>query len=256
MKKMIKNFLLCTSAVLVSDYALANAPAPVLVPVVKQGVPTTSPCRSPFYIGAKAGIAALSGKYSAFNPLAGDLHFARAGGTSGQFGLLIGAGTFITSNLYTALELDGFYDSYNNNVRISSSTTGVHNHIAGIKANFRFGFSGRVGVQLYNGVMPFVMVGGELGSWTMRLANESTTSNRGIAANSSTSYKKTQVSPKIGGGIHFPICGALSGRLEYNYLFGPTIKRSLVDSVTGINWKHKASTNQHSVNIAFIYNFG
>lgn len=252
MKKTIKNFVWCASLMGIIQPAFADA-------VVVNSQPCcVKPCKSPFYIGAKAGIGAMGGDYSSFHAPTNNLHSAKVGGTSGQFGLLMGAGTFITSNIYTALELDGFYDTYDDNVRMSSTATGIRNNVASVKNGFRFGFSGRVGVQISNDIpaIPYVTVGGEVGRWTMRLANNSNvTSGGGIPANSSRNYNTTQVRPKIGAGIQIPICGNLSGRLEYNYLFGPTITTHLIDPITGFNWRHRTKINQHSVNIAFIYNF-
>jgi len=85
------------------------------------------PCEAPkyFYFGAKAGIAGVNGKYQALDSSVENLHSARIGGTSGQFGLVLGANTFFANYFYTGLELDGYYDTYDHNVRVSTSSTGV-----------------------------------------------------------------------------------------------------------------------------------
>lgn len=205
------------------------------------------------YLGVTGGLGIVDGRYRAHAAVTDDTHKATVGGTSALLGGVIGVEHTFTNNLYSAIELNGLYDSYDQLVRLSTNAVGVSNHRVNIKNNFLYGAGVKVGASL-NGTIPYIIAGIEGGQWTMNLRNNSAVNVRGIDGFSSTNYNKTLFGPKLGVGVRLPLYKNISADMQYAYTWYGNISKNLVDS-TAITWNHKVQIQQHSVLFALNYAF-
>lgn len=207
-----------------------------------------------FYLGVNGGCESLDGRYLALNPVIGETHFATIGNKSGFIGGVLGAQTYLCQNFFIALQGNALYNTLDAQVRKSTNTFGVPNHVVKVKNSLQYGLDARLGFRFCE-ITPYILGGFEAGKWTMTLANESTAYVRGIPPYSRLSFSKTLWGPKVGIGLSFPIYCSLIANLEYSYTWFGRVSAELVDIPTAVLWHHRERIDQNSFTAGLNYLF-
>jgi len=209
-----------------------------------------------FFVGGTAGISTLSGHYTATAPLANgstDIHGARPSGNSFLGGGLLGVQKYFNNNVYAAIVGNVLYNSYDNQVRLStSSTTGITTMDVNLKNDLQYGANVRLGTKLGT-VTPYFLAGVEAAKWDMTLTNNSSSSGRGISANSTSTFEKTKTGFQGGFGTLINLTENLNFGMEYAHTwFGDTSNNG---NLPQQNYTHKAKIEQDQVLFSFNYLF-
>lgn len=209
-----------------------------------------------FFIGAAAGVAALSGHYTATSPLPNgsfDIHGAKPSGNSFLGGGLLGVQKYFYNNIYAALVGNVLYNSYSEQIRLSTSaTTGVTTMDVNLKNDFQYGLNVRLGKR-FGTATPYLLAGVEAGQWDMTLTNNSSTAGRGLAALSSTTFSQTKSGFQGGFGTLVNLTENLNFGMEYAHTWFGDI--SNMGNVISQNYTHKAKIEQDQVLFSLNYIF-
>lgn len=209
-----------------------------------------------FFIGGTAGIGALSGHYAATNPLANgsfDVHGSRPSGNSFLGGALFGVQKYFNNNMYAALVGNALYNSYDTQIRLSTSaTTGVTTMDVNLKNDFQYGANVRLGKKIGTAT-PYFLAGVEAAKWDMTLTNNSSSSGRGILANSSSTFGKTKTGFQGGFGTLINLTENLNFGMEYAHTWFGDI--SNLGNLPSQNYTHKAKIEQDQVLFSLNYLF-
>ncbi|MDR3625057.1 MAG: hypothetical protein P4L16_07970 [Chlamydiales bacterium] len=193
------------------------------------------------YVGIVGGANSPSGKYRAFDRISGETHRATLGGLEALGGGVVGVQTY-SDNFFIAVQGNLLYNSASRTLTHDTDTSGIANHTANLKNDFQWGADLRLGYAICQ-VTPYILGGFATGHWSLRLENNSGTSNFGIPANSVFSLGKSLWGPKVGGGITFSVDSYMVN-FEYSYTWFGSINRDLTDSLSDHTWNHHQSIQQ------------
>lgn len=249
MLKKLGKIAVTVSTLSITTMALADAPSHMAMPSQKSNT------RGNFFLGVTGGVGMLDGTYSAVGDVSTDqrVFTPNAGGTSFLGGLLLGYQTvFSNRRVYLAIVGNALYNSLNRTVFnvIQSGTTSWNTAVA--KNSFQGGLAIRLGKRMNNGVTPYILGGAEAGRWRLSVANDRTSAQFGIPANTTVSASKTLIGPQAGAGVLFDIRGRWQAGFEYAYTwFGDVSFASASTSA----YTHKLTTGQNQVLASVVYRF-
>lgn len=206
------------------------------------------------YVGGAVGVGAYDGKSSVSSVLTAESYEAHHGGTSFVGGGLLGVEEIFCNGIYTAVELNALYNSYDTNVRNLNFGTGPLR--AKVNNDFIYGADLKLGMDI-NCVLPYFVVGVSATRWQARVTNDSLVSEFGIAAGDSASFSKTRVGPKVGLGVRFAAWDCWDLDFQYSFTWYGKSSRTITDPTvtTDGTWTHSNRHDQHrflvSLNMRF-----
>lgn len=218
--------------------------------------PVASQPEYSFFIGGAAGIGAVSGHFAGTSPLANgalDIHGSKPSGNSFLGGALLGVQKYCDNDIYAALVGNVLYNSYDSQIRLSTSaTTGVTTMGVHLKNDFQYGLNVRLGKR-FGTATPYFLAGVEVGKWDMTLVNNSATSGRGILANSSSTFGKSKAGFQGGFGTLISLNENVNFGMEYAHTWFENI--SNYGSLPSQNYTHTAKIEQDQVLFSLNYLF-
>jgi hypothetical protein len=166
---------------------------------------TQSAFANNLYVGGQVGISVPQVRFGSdlLVPLTGEHHHVFGGGTSFLGGVILGLDRtwcdLFSTPLYTALEFNARYNSYDKDIARFTDAVGIANFRANIRSNFQYGLDFKFGIPVdCCGTTPYLLVGVEAAQIRTKLHNDTATPFRGIPAFGSASFHKTRAGCNVG----------------------------------------------------------
>jgi opacity protein-like surface antigen len=209
------------------------------------------------YIGFTGGIGAQSGYYRAYDTASKDVHYATIGKTTGLAGGVLGAQLDLSDHFFFAIQGNALWHSLDSKTVLRSNSPtvlGTFNHIVHIKNSFQFGADLRLGMRAKKAIA-YILAGGEAGRWHMAMFNSAAIASQGVSAFSRVTTSDMRVGPKVGGGVTFPLWEGWFANMEYSYTWFGSLNKTLTDSLTGHEWRHRENIRQNTTLFGINYLF-
>lgn len=219
---------------------------------------TQSAVADDLYIGGAVGVSIPQVRFGSDQISSGEHHHVLGGGTSFLGGLVLGVDytwcDVFCTNLYTALEFNARYNSYDKDVGRETNTVGIADFRTNVHSNFQYGLDFKLGIPVdCCGTTPYVLVGVEAAQIRTKIHNDTAISFRGVPAFGSLSYHKTRAGVNAGFGVRFRVWECVDADLQYSYTWYGRHNRSVLDTTTGLVWKHKTRLEENRVLLALTF---
>lgn len=198
------------------------------------------------YWGGAVGVGSYDGKRSISNSVTGQSFTSNHGGTSFIGGGLLGAEYTFCDGIYSAIELNALYNSFDTRTRDfnPAGTTGLFS--TKIKNDFIYGADLKLGLNT-NCAIPYLVVGVSAARWQINSSNSTAASVFGLPAGASRSFSKTRVGPKFGFGVRFAAWNCWDLDFQYSFTWFGKHSRTVSDPAVTVPalWTHSNRHDQH-----------
>lgn len=222
-----------------------------------------SACADDLYIGGAVGLSIPQVRYGTHNATTGEHHHTVGGATSFLGGGLVGIDytwcDLFCSSLYTALEANVRYNSFDRTIQRSSDVTGVSNFRVNTTANLQYGLDLKVGIPVdCCGTTPYALIGVEAARFKHKLNNDSAVVVRGIAPYSSRTFSRTRAGLNVGAGVRFRVWECVDADLQYSYTWygrhsAVAVDPTVVGAAVGATWNHRARLEENRVLVSLSF---
>lgn len=174
-------------------------------------------------------------------------------GVYGMGGAILGTDNVFCNNFYLGVEGQALYSGLDQSIR--RSTTSFRSAQPGVDLTntFRYLTSVHLGLKYCN-LIPYISVGAGGGIFKLHIHNDSSAPAFGVPPNYAINISKNVYAFTPGLGLKINITPCLLGGIEYDYLVGPTIRRTLSDPVTG-PWDYSEKIREHTLLATLAYKF-
>lgn len=204
------------------------------------------------YAGLSGGVGFDVGRFQ----MAQGVNDHNADGGAGVYGMggaILGIDNVFCNNLYLGIEGQALYSGLDQSVRRSSDSFGSAQPDNILTNSFRYITSAHIGFKYCN-LIPYISIGASGGNFKLKTQNNSSTPARGIPANTAYNFSKNVYAFTPGLGLKINITPCLLGGIEYDYLYGPTMKQTFTEPVTG-PWEYTDKIREHTFLASLAYKF-
>jgi opacity protein-like surface antigen len=226
---------------------------------------TQSAFANNLYVGGQVGISVPQVRFGSdlLVPLTGEHHHVFGGGTSFLGGVILGLDRtwcdLFSTPLYTALEFNARYNSYDKDIARFTDAVGIANFRANIRSNFQYGLDFKFGIPVdCCGTTPYLLVGVEAAQIRTKLHNDTATPFRGIPAFGSASFHKTRAGCNVGGGVRFRVWECIDMDMQYSYTWYGRHQNTLSTPAIGeivpaATWRHRTRLEENRFLVSLSY---
>lgn len=214
------------------------------------------------YVGGSIGLSIPQIRFGSDHQITGEHHHTIGGETSFLGGGLVGVDhlwcDLFGINLYTALEFNARYNSYDQDIARHTDLLGAPNFRANVKSNLQYGLDFKFGIPVdCCGTTPYLLIGVEAARFKTKIHNDSAIFVRGIPPFSSETFSKTRSGCNVGAGVRFRIMECVDMDLQYSYTWygrhKTTCTEPIVGDTTGATWHHKARLDENRVLVSLSF---